>query len=137
MTILLDTNIILDILQKREPFFQNSYMSLKKAIGRDMTCLISATAATDIFYVLRKALQSSQQARLYIEQISQLVTFADVQGTDINKALMSQMLDFEDAVVDAVAERNDAMYIITRNVKDYEGSVVQAISPEEFLKNNI
>lgn len=134
MTILLDTNVILDILQKREPFFADSYKALRKAIEGEADCLISATAATDIFYVLRKALQSSEQAKGHIEQLSQLVTFADVQGVDIHTALMRSMPDFEDAVVDAVAERHGASYIVTRNIRDFAGSVVQAVTPTDFLK---
>lgn len=133
MTILWDTNILLDILQKREPFFADSYCALRKAMEADDECLISATAATDIFYVLRKALHSSGKAKEYIEKLSQLLTFADVTGTDIYTALARSMPDFEDAVVDAVAERNGASYIVTRNIKDFFGSVIPAITPTDFL----
>lgn len=134
MRILIDTNVILDIFQKREPFFADSYQSLHKAIEADAECLISASAATDIFYMLRKFLKSTEQAKERIEQLSQLVTFADVQGMDIHTALMRSMPDFEDAVVDAVAERNGASYILTRNIKDFAGSSVPAITPKDFLK---
>lgn len=134
MTIVLDTNVILDILQKREPFFADSYKALRKALESESDCLISATAVTDIFYVLRKALQSSEKARVNIESLSQLVTFADVQGMDIHTALMRSMPDFEDAVVDAVAVRNGASYIVTRNIKAFAGSSVQAVTPTDFLK---
>ena len=133
MRILIDTNIIMDILQKREPFFADSYRALRKAMESDAECLISASAATDIFYMLRKALGSAQQAKEQIEQLAQLVSFADVQGMDIHTALMRAMPDFEDAVVDAVAERNGASYILTRNIKDFAGSVVPAILPADFL----
>ena len=44
------------------------------------------------------------------------------------------MPDFEDAVVDAVAERNGADYILTRNIKDFAGSSVPAVTPTEFLE---
>ena len=74
------------------------------------------------------------KAKERIEQLSQIVTFADVQGIDIHTALMRSMPDFEDAVVDAVAERNGASYILTRNIKDFAGSSVPAITPTEFLK---
>ena len=60
------------------------------------------------------------------------MTFADVQGMDIHTALMRDMPDFEDAVVDAVAERNGASCILTRNIKDFAGSVVPAILPVDF-----
>lgn len=133
MRILIDTNVILDILQKREPFFADSYRALRKAIENDAECLISASAATDIFCMLRKSLGSAQQAKEQIEQLAQLVSFADVQGMDIHTALMRAMPDFEDAVVDAVAERNGASYILTRNIKDFAGSAVPAILPSDFL----
>lgn len=114
MRIMVDTNVLLDILQKREPFFADSYRAIRKAIEADAECLFSASAVTDIFYLLRKALQSPQQARERVEQLAALVTFADVTGMDIHTALSREMPDFEDAVVDAVAERNEADCILTR-----------------------
>ena len=133
MRVLIDTNVILDVLQKREPFFTGSYRALRRALEYDAECLISASAATDIFYVLRKSLGSAQQAKEHIDQLAQVVSFADVQGMDIHTALMRAMPDFEDAVVDAVAERSGASYILTRNIKDFTGSVVPAILPADFL----
>ena len=133
MRVLVDTNVILDILQKREPFFTDSYRALRRALENDAECLISASAATDIFYVLRKSLGSAQQAKEHIDQLAQVVSFADVQGMDIHTALMRAMPDFEDAVVDAVAERSGASYILTRNIKDFTGSGVPAILPADFL----
>ena len=136
MRILIDTNVILDILQKREPFFTDSYQALRKAIETDTECLVSASAATDIFYMLRKAFHSAQKAKDRIEQLSQIVTFADVQGVDIHTALMRSMPDFEDAVVDAVAERIGASCILTRNIKDFTGSSIPAITPTDFIQSN-
>ena len=135
MRVLIDTNVILDVLQKREPFFTDSYRALRRALENDAECLISASAVTDIFYVLRKSLGSAQpqQAKEHIDQLAQVVSFADVQGMDIHTALMRAMLDFEDAVVDAVAERSGASYILTRNIKNFTGSVVPAILPADFL----
>ena len=137
MRILIDTNIILDIVQKQEPFFADSYQALRKAIETNVECLISASAATDIFYMLRRAFQSSQKAKERIEQLSQIFAFADVQGADIQTALMRSMPDFEDAVVDAVAERSGASYILTRNIRDFVGSSVPAVTPAEFLKKQV
>lgn len=134
MKILIDTNVILDIFQKREPFFPDSYQALHKAIEAESECLISASSATDIFYMLRKFLKSADQAKERIEQLSQIVTFADIRGMDIQTALMRTMPDFEDAVVDVVAERNGAAYILTRNTRDFTESAVPAVTPTDFLK---
>ena len=84
--------------------------------------------------MLRRAFQSSQKAKERIEQLSQIFAFADVQGSDIQTALMCSMPDFEGAVVDAVAERSGASYILTRNIRDFAGSSVPAVTPAEFLK---
>ena len=131
MRIMVDTNVLLDILQKREPFFSDSYQALRKAIEAEAECLLSASAVTDIFYVL----QSPQQAKERVEQLAALVTFADVTGMDIHTALSREMQDFEDAVVDAVAERNEADCILTRNTKDFAGSIVPAVTPSDFLNS--
>lgn len=63
MRILIDTNIILDIVQKREPFFAYSYQALRKAVEADAECFISASAATDIFYMLRKSFHSAEKSK--------------------------------------------------------------------------
>lgn len=134
MTVLIDTNVILDIFLKREPFFQESYQALRKAIEQDADCYVSAAAVTDIFYILRKNLQSRELAKGYIGELKQLVRFADIQEKDIDAALAADMPDFEDAVVDAVASRLGADYTLTRNAKDFTGSNVPAMTPAEYLQ---
>ncbi len=134
MRILIDTNIVLDILLKREPFFETSYSALKQAVVNDIECLVSATAVTDIFYLLRKGLGDTRQAKENLERLLQLVMVADVMALDIQAALSDSMPDFEDAVVHAVAARNKADYIMTRNTKDFAGTTVPAITPQDFIK---
>lgn len=134
MRILIDTNIILDILLKREPFFESSYGALKQAIINDIECLVSATAVTDIFYLLRKGLGDTGQAKESLERLLQIVMVADVIDLDIQAALSDSIPDFEDSVVHAVAVRHQADYIMTRNTKDFAGTVVPAITPQDFLK---
>ena len=132
MRIVVDTNVILDIFLKREPFFAASYGALRKAVEADVDCFVSATAVTDVFYILRKNLKSSEQAKGYLSSLMQLVSFSDVLSTDIAGALASEMADFEDAVVDAVASRMGAQYILTRNTKDFVRAKTKAIAPEAY-----
>ena len=84
--------------------------------------------------MLRKVFKSADKAKHKIEVLSQLVTFAEVQAIDIFNALLQPMSDFEDSVVNAVAERYEADYILTRNTKDFSTSVIPAITPTELLK---
>lgn len=134
MSILIDTNIILDIFLKREPFFSDSYLALRTAAETGADCYVSSSSVTDIFYILRKALQSSSLAKKYISDLMQLVSFADVFGADIMDALASDMPDFEDAVADAIAKRTGAVCILTRNTKDFAKSSVPAITPAEYVE---
>ena len=133
MKLLIDTNVILDILMQREPFFPASYQAVRTAIEADTLCYLSASAATDIYYVLRKHLKSPVEAKRRLHDLGQLMQFTDVQPADIQEALLADVTDFEDAVVDAVATRIGADYILTRNIKDFRESNTPAVTPSDFL----
>lgn len=133
MRILLDTNIVLDVLLKREPFFQASYEVMKLSALEQVEGFVSATAATDIYYLLRRALRDARAARESLEKLLQLVGFADALAEDVHAAIASNMADFEDALVAAIAERCRFDCIVTRNVGDFRDSPVKALTPQEFL----
>ena len=132
MKILVDTNVIIDILCKREPFFEDSYNALNKCIDNH-TIIVSASAITDIFYIARKYI-GSEQAKGCIRNLLDLIKISDTRGVDIEKALSSS--DFEDAVISAIAERQKAKYILTRNTKDFEKSKILSITPHDYLTIN-
>ncbi len=133
MKILIDTNVALDVLLNRTEFFQASYDVLKlTALGR-ISGFVTTSAVTDIFYVLRKNSKDAAKSKDAILQLLKLVSLADVVATDITVALVSNMSDFEDAVVSTVAKRLKADCIVTRNTKDFSNSSIPAIEPQEFL----
>ena len=134
MTLMIDTNIILDVFLLREPFFTDSYRTLLYAVDHDIHSYLSATAITDIFYLLCKVLKDAVLAKTYISRLGMLLSIADVQSSDINTALSSDINDLEDAVVAAVAQRIKADFIITRDTKGFIASTVPSISPTEFMK---
>ncbi len=134
MKLLIDTNIVMDILLKREPSFQDSYQAIHKAAQEKDICYLSTSAVTDIFYILRKALGSKEEARKILYCLTELFVFADVLSNDILTALSSELADFEDAIVETIAVRGKMNYILTRNIKDFDRSKVKAITPGEYLK---
>ena len=87
MKLLIDTNVVLDIFLKREPFFPDSYAAMKKALENNDHCFISAAAATDIFYILRKHLKSASTAKSKVRDLSptpsQFPTFAAVRPKNL------------------------------------------------------
>ena len=130
MRIMLDTNIVIDILEKREPFFANSYLVLLNALENGVLCMMPVSAATDIAYILRK----SGDVKDKLLKLSYMSSMTNVTADDFNEAVKSDMPDFEDALLAACAKRNKADCLVTRNAKDFAKSPVRAITPKQFLK---
>lgn len=133
MRIMIDTNVVLDVLLEREPFFEDSYEVIRLSALERVEGYVSSSAATDIYYLLRRELKDRQAAKDALEKVLQLVNIADALGEDVYAAIASNMADFEDALVAAVAERCRMDYIVTRNTKDFRESPVKALTPREFL----
>jgi predicted nucleic acid-binding protein len=130
--ILIDTNIILDIALKREPYFTDSVNVLKKIDNKTVYGFVTATTITDIYYIAKKDKGHS----LVIEFITNLIQFVDLIGIDkdiIIESLTSGISDFEDAIQSVASVYNDIDYIITRNTRDFRNSKVKAITPTEFV----
>jgi predicted nucleic acid-binding protein len=136
MKILLDTNVVMDIIEKREPFYKDSIAVLKQISSMNVECYFSASSAKDIFYLVKRHTGNINQAKNAIVLISNFAIFCDTTGQDIQEALLSNIIDFEDAVLVASAIRDNLDFVITRNVKDFTDSIVPAITPAEFLKQN-
>lgn len=133
MNVLADTNVILDILLKREPHFTNSYAILNLAVQGKLNVMITVTSITDIYYLLRRSGLDDSSSRNALQQLFSFTQLADVQPDDIQHALISGISDFKDAVAAEVARRKKCRVIITQNIKDFTGSVVPATDPQEFL----
>lgn len=133
MRILVDTNIIIDALTGREPFREAAEQVFLIAANRTEDMYITASSVTDIYYLVRKHLHSTEQAKNVMSKLFELFYILDVTSGDCKDALASEIKDYEDAVVACCAYRSQMDYIVTRNIKDYATSKVQAILPEEFI----
>ena len=133
MKAIIDTNIIIDVILQREEFLENSYQTILLASQKRFDGFIISSAVSDIYYIIRKNLSDSKMARQAIADIAELVSICDTRSIDISAALVSDMPDFEDAIVAAVAKREKADYIVTRNSRDFQNSPIPALTPKEFL----
>ena len=131
MVILIDTNIFLDVYLNRN--FPESLFAIKKAIHRQDRIYFSASSYTDFYYIACNQLHNKWLAREYACNLAKQVFFAAVNDECICSALNSEIDDLEDALVDSVAISINADYILTRDKKDFEHSIVKAITPTEFL----
>lgn len=136
MKLLIDTNIILDQLLDRKPFSNESNILFKMAEDKEAYEYVSASAMTDIYYLVQKELKDTYETQRKIEDLLSLISILDVNNDDIREALNLHWNDFEDAVQYIVAKRNNVDYIITRNVKDFENCEIPVVTPVEFLEFN-
>ena len=133
MTVLIDTNVIMDILLHNTTFIENSRLVLEYAEKKQFIAYISASAVTDIFYISQKKL-GKKTAREAIKHLMHIFYPATVTDQHIYQALDLDWEDFEDSVQFIVGESLSVDYIVTRNVSDFSFSSILAKTPEQFIE---
>ena len=130
--IVIDLNVILDVLQQREPFYETSAALLAAAETGRIEGYMAAHSVTTLFYLIQKG-RSSAEARAAITNLLQFLKIAPVDQSTIEQALNLDYRDFEDAVQMISALQCRADYLVTRNVKDYQPILLPVIQPVDFL----
>ena len=133
MKVMVDTNIVIDVYQNRAGFAQTSAKILKLSERNNITGIVTASTITDIYYILGRHIKDRPQLNTLIQKFLTTVKLVDVLATDVTDAFNLTMDDFEDALFAQCAKRAKADYIITRNPKDFGGSPVPCIEPDDFL----
>lgn len=132
--ILIDTNVLLDYLLERDPFFEDAKKVILSCTEGDTKGCIAAHSISNMFFILRKDYTASERREI----LSSLCTIFDVEGIDKAKLLAGlaneEFSDFEDCLQMECAKSYGAEYIITRNVADYSASEIKAILPSEYLE---
>ncbi|MEI7731169.1 MAG: PIN domain-containing protein [Verrucomicrobiota bacterium] len=132
MKVLLDLNVVLDVVQNRLPYYQDSAEVLSLARLGEIEALLPSHALTTLYYILAKASAKPKADQI----IDWMLAHFDVAVADkavFRRARQLALPDFEDAVVASLAEAGHCDYIITRNVADFAGSPVAAVTPTNFL----
>ena len=132
MRLLIDANILLDVLQKRETYVHDSSLIWKLCETESAEGYVSALTVANLVYVMRKEL-SAEMIEEVIQKLRLIFQFTDLSVSDLTKASEMKWNDFEDAVQSATAERIHADCIITRNIRDFNKSNVIAFTPTEYL----
>jgi predicted nucleic acid-binding protein len=133
--VLLDTNIILDFFLEREPFFQLASEVFEAIAAECIEGLISASSATDIFYICKRQTQNLEQTRQILTQTLTLLSVCPVDYTVLNTALNSGLVDFEDAVQIACAVAQQVDAIVTRNPQDFQTTAVSIFTVSQLLEH--
>ena len=129
--ILVDTNIVMDLLSKREPFYQSAADLFSMADSKKIKLSISALTLANVYYVLNK--QIRDEAKEVLRKFKILVRVLSlnekITDTDFN--------DFEDAIQYYTAIDNNHDLIITRNLKDFKKATIPVMTAEVFLNTMI
>ena len=134
MKILVDTNVIIDALTSREPWNESAEKIFIMAANNIVDMYITASSATNIYYLVRKHLHNAETARQVMSKLYSLVGILEVKQEDCIDALASPITDYEDAVVEQVARRSGVECIVTRNQKDYELGLTKVFLPDDFIQ---
>ena len=133
MRLMIDTNVLLDVVQGREPFASDSGAVLELAVTGQHAAYVPAHGLTTLYYLLRKHADSNVAIDTVDWVLSHFVIAPATQET-FNRAREIALKDFEDSVVAAMAESTHSDYIITRNAVDFGEFTVPAVAPDAFLQ---
>ena len=127
MRALIDSDVLLDIALRREPFFGAAAGVIRWAQDEPGQLGVAWHSLSNVAYLMKP------DARPFINHLLQFVEVAATGIREAKQALGFPITDFEDAMQAAAAVAFDAMFIVTRNAKDYRNSPVPAITPSKFL----
>lgn len=131
--VLIDTNVLLDYLLTREPFYKDAEKIIHDCVRGKVKGCIAAHSVTNMFFILRKDYNSKERREILIS----LFSIFDVEGIDKTKLLLGLQNEdftvFEDCLQMECARSCGAEYIITRNTDDYKRSEIKAILPKDYL----
>jgi predicted nucleic acid-binding protein len=133
VTVLLDTNIIVDVALERQPYFEASQQVLLLIEQGQIEGYISASTFSDLYYIIRR----SRGREWTTDFINWLVTYcqiATVNEAVIRMALTTNFRDFEDAIQYATAVINQLDAIVTRNPQDFPVTTPRILTPNQLIQ---
>lgn len=130
--LLVDTNIVIDLLSRRQDFFQEAQELFTLADNNQVELYVSALTFANTHYLLSRHLKL-EEARKTLIKFKVLVKVAQLDDKIVELALVSDFKDFEDAIQYYTALENEIDIIITRNKKDFKISKLPVMTANEYL----
>jgi predicted nucleic acid-binding protein len=133
--VFVDTNIVMDLLLVRKPFYEDASRLFSLADRGKIQIYISALTFINLHYLLKKTI-SLNELHILLGKFKAIVTLLHTNDKMINLAFSSKFKDFEDAVQHYTAVENGIEMIVTRNINDFKESLITVLTPGEYLKLN-
>ena len=133
MKVLFDLNVLLGVVQNRVPHYEASAKVLSLARLGEIEAVLPVHAFTTLYYILAKA-AGKPKAEQTVDWLLAHFEVAVADKAVLLRARQLSLADFEDAVVASLAEASQCDHVVTRNVSDFGGSPVPALTPTTFLR---
>ena len=130
--IFVDTNIVIDLLAKREPFYKEAQDLFTLGDKNEVNLFISSLTFANAYYSIVRH-HKEVDAKKYLSKFKVLVTILSLEDKAIELALASDFKDFEDGLQYFIAMDNEADVIITRNKKDFTNANIPVMTAGEYL----
>lgn len=130
-----DTNIVLDLLAKREIFFEEAQILFSRADKKQIKIYISSLTFANMHYILSRNIDE-KEVRNVLRKFKVLVNVLPMNDKVLDLALSSKLKDFEDAIQYYTAIENGIKIIITRNLKDFKFSNIPVMTAKEYIVRN-
>lgn len=130
----LDTNVVLDLLGEREPFYYSAARITTLADKGEIQLVVSALTYSTIYYLLSR-FEDKELVKEKIRKFKVIAETSDLTDKVVDKGLSSKFSDFEDSLQYYCAIKKDCNILITRNGKDFKESEIPVLSPGEYLNS--
>jgi predicted nucleic acid-binding protein len=132
VTVTVDINVLLDVFQQRQPHYASSAQLVSLIVAGHLVGICPAHGLTTLYYLVRKH-ASKSDAEAAMDRVLRHFEIGNLDRSGWDQARRLPLSDFEDAAVGAVAVCTKSSFIVTRNVDDFAGCSVPAITPADFL----
>lgn len=132
--IFLDTNIVIDLLSRRQAFYEEAADIFSLADKKEIELSVSTLTIANTNYVLLKQMDGNK-AKAILRKLRLIVKILPLDDKIIGLALNDDTFsDFEDALQYFTALENGKEIIITRNLKDFKNSKIPTFTAKQFTK---
>ena len=131
--VLLDTNILLDSCMSERPDWQYAIMLLDEIAFGELDACIASASLKDVYFVLGKY-ADEPTARQFVDAALDAFTVVDIDVALCRTAVRSDEPDYEDGIIRACAEREDADFIISRDEAAFARSPIKRLSAREYVE---
>ena len=130
--VFVDTNILVDLIADRKPFSKYAIAIFKAAEGKKIRLYTSSHSIATTYYLLKKYVDDKTLRGIFLG-LFEYLTIIPVDSEVLLKGLRSKHKDFEDSIQIYCASSIEKIdCIVTRNVKDFRGSELSILAPDEL-----